>query len=188
MWLNFLSKNDWIFSLGALREKFESFWPKKLSHLSWDKNINCIGYPTDNGQSSIIAKAVNKQNTSKLLLYKQYFKMILKLILKSFVFQCDFDFQITTSKMIWILILNHLYYRWFDFDFKIINIWWFCSSLHVVSLKIFLLRSLQYLDRNLRIQTSERWISCSRKGCFWCFHEVRWVIKKVYTLSFVNNT
>ena len=37
--------------------------------------------------------------------------MILKMILKSFEFQCDFDFdfQITTSKMIWILILNHLY-------------------------------------------------------------------------------
>ena len=36
--------------------------------------------------------------------------MILKMILKSFDFQCDFDldFQITTSKMIWILILNHL--------------------------------------------------------------------------------
>ena len=31
--------------------------------------------------------------------------MILKMILKSFYFQCDFDFQITTSKM----ILNHLY-------------------------------------------------------------------------------
>ena len=87
----------------------ESFWLKKVSHLSWDKNINCIGYPTDNGQSSIIAKAVNKQNTSKLLLYKLYFKMIFKMILKSFEFQCDFDFQITTSKMIWILILNHLY-------------------------------------------------------------------------------
>ena len=29
------------------------------------------------------------------------------MILKSFDFQCDFDFQITTSKMI--LILNHLY-------------------------------------------------------------------------------
>ena len=38
-WLNFLSQNDSIFSLGALREKIESFWPKKLSHLSWDKNI-----------------------------------------------------------------------------------------------------------------------------------------------------
>ena len=65
----------------------------------------------DKGQSSIIVKAVNKQNTSKLLLYKLYFKMILKMILKSFEFQCDFDFdfQITTSKMIWILILNHLY-------------------------------------------------------------------------------
>ena len=56
------------------------------------------------GQSSIIAKAVNKQNTSKLLLYKLYFKMILK----SFDFQYDFDFQVTTSKMI--LILNHLYF------------------------------------------------------------------------------
>ena len=33
--------------------------------------------------------------------------MILKMILKSLDFQCDFDFQITTSKMI--LILNHLY-------------------------------------------------------------------------------
>ena len=31
------------------------------------------------------------------------------MILKSFEFQCDFDFQITTSKIIWILILNHLY-------------------------------------------------------------------------------
>ena len=29
------------------------------------------------------------------------------MILKSFDFQCDFDFKITTSKMI--LILNHLY-------------------------------------------------------------------------------
>ena len=29
------------------------------------------------------------------------------MILKSFDFQCDFDFQITTSKMI--LVLNHLY-------------------------------------------------------------------------------
>ena len=62
-----------------------------------------------NGQSSIIAKAVNEQNTSKLLLYKLYFKKILKKILKSFDFQWDFnfDFQITTSKMI--LILNHYY-------------------------------------------------------------------------------
>ena len=81
--------------------------------MSRDKNIEikfffyCIGYPKGNGQSSIIAKAVNKQNTSKLLRYK--FKMILKMILKSFDFQCDFDFQITTSKMIWILILNHFY-------------------------------------------------------------------------------
>ena len=37
--------------------------------------------------------------------------MILNMILKSFDFQCDFefDFQITASKMICILILNHLY-------------------------------------------------------------------------------
>ena len=39
----------------------------RQKHLNW-KNIYCIGYPTDNGQSSTIAKAVNKQNTSKLLL------------------------------------------------------------------------------------------------------------------------
>ena len=60
-----------------------------------------------NGQSSIFVKAVNKQNTSKLLLYKLYLKMILKMILKSSDFQCDFDFdfQITTSKMILILTL-----------------------------------------------------------------------------------
>ena len=59
----------------------------------------------------LLYKAVNKQNISKLLRHKKYFKMILKMILKSFDFQCDFDFdfQITTSKMIWILILNHLY-------------------------------------------------------------------------------
>ena len=35
--------------------------------------------------------------------------MILKMILKSFDFQCDFDFQITTSKIIFVFILNHLY-------------------------------------------------------------------------------
>ena len=35
--------------------------------------------------------------------------MILKMILKSLEFQCDFDFQITSPRMIWILILNHLY-------------------------------------------------------------------------------
>ena len=35
--------------------------------------------------------------------------MILEMILKSFEFQCDFDFLVTTSKIIWILILNHLY-------------------------------------------------------------------------------
>ena len=34
--------------------------------------------------------------------------MILKMILKSFDFQCDFDFQITTSKMILIFYLGDL--------------------------------------------------------------------------------
>ena len=113
-WLNFDLKSwvTWV----EMRQK----------HLNW-KKIYCIGYPTGNGQSSIIAKAVNKQNTSKLLLYKLYFKMILKMFLKSFDFQCDFDFQITTSKMI--LIFKSPLFRWFDFDFKIINIWWFCPSL-----------------------------------------------------------
>ena len=50
--------------------------------------------------------------------------MILKMILKSFEFQCDFDFdfQITTSKMIWILILNHLYLGDLILILKIINI------------------------------------------------------------------
>ena len=60
-------KSKWLnFSLGALREKVESFWPKKLSHLSWVETktfklkktfIVAIGYPKRNGQSSIIAKA-----------------------------------------------------------------------------------------------------------------------------------
>ena len=31
------------------------------------------------------------------------------MILKSFKFQCDFVFQITTYKTIWISILNHFY-------------------------------------------------------------------------------
>ena len=108
-WLNFFSRcterKNWV----ILTLKVES--PElRRKHLNW-KNIYCIGYPTGNGQLISIAKAVNKQNTSKLLLYKLYFKMILEMILKSFEFQCDFDFdfQITTSKMIWILILNHLY-------------------------------------------------------------------------------
>ena len=87
-------------------EKIFSLFDLK-SWITLKKNIYCIGYPTGNGQSSIIAKAVNKQNTSKLLLHKLQFKIILKMILKSFDFQCDFDFQITTSKII--LILNHLY-------------------------------------------------------------------------------
>ena len=46
------------------------------------------------------------QNYCSIYIYKLYFKMIWKVILKSFDFQCDFDFQITTSKII--LILNHL--------------------------------------------------------------------------------
>ena len=45
-----------------------------------------VSYPKRNGKRgnlcSIIAKAVNKQNTSKLLRYKLYFKIILKMILK----------------------------------------------------------------------------------------------------------
>ena len=84
-----------FFSLCTKRKKIDSFWPKKLSHLSWDetkkfklkkKIIVLHGYPAGNGQSSIIAKAVNKQNASKLLPYKLYFKKILKMILKSFDF------------------------------------------------------------------------------------------------------
>ena len=57
----------------------------------------------------IITKATNKQNTSKLLLYKLYFiyNNNFENDFKIILFQCDFDFQITTSKMI--LILNHLY-------------------------------------------------------------------------------
>ena len=31
--LNFLGQNDSIFSLGALREKIKSFWPKKLERI-----------------------------------------------------------------------------------------------------------------------------------------------------------
>ena len=61
------------------------------------------------GSLVLLQKVFNKQNTSKLLLFKLYFKVILKMILKSFEFQCDFDFQIITFKIILILILNHLY-------------------------------------------------------------------------------
>ena len=59
--LSLFDLKSWI-TLVELRQK----------HLNWKKkqNIYCIGYPTGNGQSSIIAKVVNKQNTSKLLLYK----------------------------------------------------------------------------------------------------------------------
>ena len=107
-----------IFFSRCTERKIELFWPKKLSHLSWVetkifrlnwKKNYYIGNPMGNEQSSIIAKAVNKQNTSKLLLYKLGY--ILKWFWKWFYFQCDFDldFQITTSKMIWILILNHLH-------------------------------------------------------------------------------
>ena len=81
------------------------------------------------GQSSNIAKAVNKQNTSKLLLYKLYFKIILK----SFDFQCYFDFKSPS-------------FRWFDFDFKIINIWWFFPSLSLVQLILFKRELLGYLS------------------------------------------
>ena len=126
-----------FFSLAALREKIESFWPKKLSHLSWDenilieRNIYCIGYPTDNGQSSIIAKVVNKQNTSKLLLYK-VINYILKWFWKWFQNHSNFKVILIFKSP----LINYLdfdfkspLFRWFDFDFKVINIWWFCPSL-----------------------------------------------------------
>ena len=85
-----------IFSLGALREKLSHFdlkscgtWVEtKTFELKKKKiyiYIYCIGYPKRNGQtgqSSIIAKDANKQNTSKLLRYKLYIKIILKMILK----------------------------------------------------------------------------------------------------------
>ena len=65
-WLNFYGQNDSKNFLIALREKIVSFWSKKMSHLSWDKkhlnwkkHLLYCGYPTGNGQSSIIAKAVN---------------------------------------------------------------------------------------------------------------------------------
>ena len=50
--------------------------------------------------------------------------MILKIILKSFEFQCDFDFdfQITTYEMIWILILKSSTYD--DFAHH-----WLCRTL-----------------------------------------------------------
>ena len=35
----------------------------RQKHLNLKKNIYCYGYPTSNGQSSIIAEAVNKQNS-----------------------------------------------------------------------------------------------------------------------------
>ena len=49
------------------------------------------------------------------------------MILKSFDFQCDFDFQITTSRMI--LILNHLYLGDLILIIKSSTLWWFCPSL-----------------------------------------------------------
>ena len=68
-----------------------------LCHLSWEKTFefekkkkkiivlvtqSVSGKRGNLWVCSIIAKAVNKQNTSKLLRYKLYFKMILKIILK----------------------------------------------------------------------------------------------------------
>ena len=89
------------FSLGALREKLSHFDLKSCGTWVETKTfelkiyiyifiyiyiyIYCIGYPKRNGptgQSSIIAKDANKQNTSKLLRYKLYIKIILKMILK----------------------------------------------------------------------------------------------------------
>ena len=74
-WLNF-------FSLCTERKKnslkISVTWVElRQKHLNKKKIIVLHGYPTGNGQSSIIAKDVNKQNTSKLLLFKLYFKMIL---------------------------------------------------------------------------------------------------------------
>ena len=40
------------------------------------------------------------------------------MILKSFYFQCDFDFQITTSKMILNSISNHLYLGYLILNLK----------------------------------------------------------------------
>ena len=112
-----------------LRSKWQFFlsvhWKKKLSyfdlkswvtwvelrqkHLNWKKTlIVLVAQRVTGSLSSIIAKAVNKQNTSKLLLYKLYFKMILKSF--DFQYDCYFDFQITTSKMILILILKSSIY------------------------------------------------------------------------------
>ena len=73
-WINFFSRcsdrKNWV----ILSQKVESF-ELRQKHLN-KKKVYSIGYPTGNGQSSIIAKAVNKQNASKLLRYKLYFKMI----------------------------------------------------------------------------------------------------------------
>ena len=100
-----------FFSLGALREEIESFWPKKLSHLSWvetktfklnKKTFFVLVAQRVTGSLVLLLKLL----ISKITAIKRiYFEMILK----PFDFQCDFDFQITTSKMILILILNHLY-------------------------------------------------------------------------------
>ena len=134
---------------------------------------------------SIIAKAVNKQNTSKLLRYKLYFKMILKMILKYFDFQCDLDFQITTSKMIlifksplpkWFWFSNHHFqndfdfksplFRWFDFDFKIINIWWFCPSLQIMLLYYFTARLRSH--RTMLSRLCSLWVPILRIECMYC--------------------
>ena len=115
-----------FFSLGALREKIESFWPNKLSQLSWDKNIwikkkTFVVLVTQSVTRNLVLllKLFNKQNTSKLLWYKLYFKIIwfsMWFWFSNHHFQNDFDFK---SPL----------FRWFDFDFKIINISWFCPSL-----------------------------------------------------------
>ena len=50
------------------------------------------------------------------------------MILKSFDFQCDFDFQIAPGPFQNDFDLKSPLFRWFDFDFKIMNIWWFWPS------------------------------------------------------------
>ena len=96
---------------------------------------------------SIFAKAVNKQNTSKLLWYKLYFKIIW---FSNHHFQNDFDFK---SPL----------FRWFDFDFKIINIWWFCPSLQIMLLYYFTVRLRSH--RTMLCRLCSIWVYCESSVC-----------------------
>ena len=128
-WLQLFHSVQWEKKFGLFDLKsWITLVELRQKHLKWKKkHLLCWFYPTGNGQSSIIAKAVNKQNTSQFLLYKLYFKMILKMILKSFDFQCDFGFSYHHFQNDF--DFKSPLFRWFDF--KIINIWWFCPSLHM---------------------------------------------------------